>query len=99
MTTSEIIIEAIKSVPRGKVAGYAHIALLAGIPNGARTVARILHSCSGKHDLPWWRIMRSTGEIALPDDSGGREQKQLLQKEGVTFKSDRVVDIAKHRLI
>ncbi len=94
MTTTEAVIEAIRSVPPGRVASYAQIASLAGIPRGARQVAWILHSSSEKHGLPWWRIVRSSGEIALPDESGGMEQKELLLREGVVFRSSRGVDMA-----
>ncbi len=92
MTTTEAIIRAIKAVPAGKVASYARIASEAGIPRGARQVARLLHSSAQKYELPWWRIVRASGEIALPDP-GGQEQKELLLAEGVAFKSARVVDL------
>ncbi|MBW6513510.1 MAG: MGMT family protein [Candidatus Syntrophosphaera sp.] len=93
MNSTAAIIQAVKSVPSGQVSTYARIAAVAGIPNGARQVARILHSCSEKYGLPWWRIVRSSGEIALSDESGGRLQKELLLQEGVWFKSPRVVDL------
>jgi methylated-DNA-protein-cysteine methyltransferase-like protein len=94
VTTTEAVLEAIRSVPKGKVAGYAQIAALAGVPNGARMVARLLHSCSGKHRLPWWRIVRSNGTIALPENGGASEQAALLKKEGVGFRSALKVDPA-----
>lgn len=94
MTTTQAVIEAIRNVPAGKVAGYGQIAALAGIPKGARLVVRILHTCSGKYDLPWWRIVRSGGGIALPESEGGRLQIERLKNEGVRFKSSRVVDPA-----
>lgn len=93
-STAEII-AAIRAIPPGKVASYAQVARLAGLPNGARQVARVLHSCSGKHDLPWWRVLRSSGGIALPDEAGGSEQRALLLAEGVVFRSDRMVDLAR----
>ncbi len=91
MTSSDAIIASIKAIPHGRVASYAQVAVAAGIPNGARLVARILHSCSGKHDLPWWRVIRSSGEIALPEDRGGNQQKELLLREGVRFSGKRTV--------
>jgi len=92
MSVSERIIEVIKSIPKGKVMSYSQIALCAGVPNGARTVARTLHSSSEKHNLPWWRVVRSNGEIALPMESGGALQKELLLKEGVRFASNKIID-------
>ena len=93
MTDTQAIVQAILAVPAGRVASYARIASEAGIPNGARQVARVLHSCSDKYNLPWWRIIRSSGEIALPAASGGSLQKELLLQEGVIFKTPRVVDV------
>ncbi len=96
-SSTALIIAAIRSVPPGQVAAYGQIAALAGIPNGARQVARILHSSSGKRDLPWWRILRSDGSIALPEGAGGGQQRQLLEAEGVGFLANGRVDLARHR--
>lgn len=85
MTTADLIISVIQSIPPGKVASYAQVAELAGLPKGARTVARILHSSSSRYDLPWWRVIRSSGEIALSPEAGGQEQKAVLEAEGVRF--------------
>jgi len=62
------ILDAIRAVPYGKVASYGQIALVAGHPRGAggaRDVVRILASMSEKQNLPWWRIVRKDGSIAL----------------------------------
>ncbi len=91
--SSSLIIELIRSIPAGKVAGYAQIATMAGLPNGARLVARILHSSTQKYDLPWHRVLRSSGEIALAPEAGGREQAERLKAEGVIFLSQRRVDL------
>lgn len=93
MNGTQAIIEAIRAIPSGKVASYARIAAEAGIPRGARQVARVLHSCSERHHLPWWRVLRSSGEIALPPEAGGSLQKELLESEGVTFSSKWTVDL------
>ncbi len=93
MNGTQAIIEAIRAIPAGKVASYARIAAEAGIPRGARQVARVLHSCSESHHLPWWRVLRSSGEIALPPEAGGSLQKELLESEGVTFSSKWTVDL------
>ena len=77
------IITAIRTVPRGKVSCYRDIARNAGLPNGARQVARVLHAMSEKHKLPWFRIIRADGSIALDQSQGGDLQAQLLRAEGV----------------
>ncbi|MBS4174086.1 MGMT family protein [Bacillus sp. FJAT-49736] len=76
---TEAVIRIIRIIPEGRVMTYGQIAALAGSPRGARQVARILHSMSKKHKLPWHRVISSKGEISLKDD----EQKMALQMEGI----------------
>ena len=85
--TAEII-KIISSVPEGKVISYGRAAALAGNPKGARQVARILHSMSGKYNLPWHRVVNSRGRISLPDGGGREEQICLLRQEGVKVSLD-----------
>lgn len=95
MTSS--IVEVIASIPKGKVLGYGQVAALAGYPRGARQVVRILHTLTDKHDLPWHRVLRSNGEIALPMDGWGGVQKELLLSEGVVFVTSTRVNLSLHR--
>ncbi|OGC94743.1 MAG: DNA methyltransferase [candidate division Zixibacteria bacterium RBG_16_53_22] len=85
----------IKRVPKGKVATYGQIAALAGSPLGARQVVRILHSSSRKENLPWHRIINSSGRISLPPGGGYEEQKALLLGEGVLFDKADCIDLAR----
>lgn len=87
------LLSAIKAIPRGKVSSYRDVALAAGIPNGARQTARILHSLSGKFDLPWHRVIRSDGRIALGEGEGRELQIRLLLEEGVEVSPDGQVDM------
>jgi methylated-DNA-protein-cysteine methyltransferase-like protein len=84
------IIALISKIPRGRVATYGQIAALAGTPNAARQVARLLHSSSGKHGLPWHRVINSQGKISLPPGGGCELQLSLLEAEGVLFEAGRV---------
>ncbi|MDR0301481.1 MAG: MGMT family protein [Treponema sp.] len=88
------IIEQIKAVPKGKVCSYRDIAMKAGFPNGARQTVRVLHSMSEKYELPWYRIIRSDGRIAL-EGEGGKLQTKLLRSEGVKVSADGKVDLKK----
>ncbi|UXA48363.1 MGMT family protein [Xanthomonas prunicola] len=84
------ILEVIRAIPVGEVAGYGEVARRAGLPGRARLVAHVL---SGHDDpqLPWHRVLRSDGRIALPDGSAGyREQCQRLRAEGVQVERGRV---------
>jgi methylated-DNA-protein-cysteine methyltransferase-like protein len=81
------VIEQIKAVPKGKVSSYRDIAARAGLPNGARQTVRVLHSMSEKYELPWYRIIRSDGRIALEGEDKAL-QIDLLRREGVKVSDD-----------
>lgn len=84
------ILRAIGQVPRGSVAGYGQIARRAGLPGRARMVARLLAG-NEDPDLPWHRIVRSDGRIALPPGSPDHdEQVRRLRAEGVEVVNGRV---------
>ncbi len=84
------IVAIIHAIPAGQVRGYGEVALLAGLPGRARLVARVL----GQNDdptLPWYRVLRSDGRIAMAEGSAGwREQAQRLRAEGVVVENGRV---------
>ncbi|MBC3766691.1 MGMT family protein [Neptunicella marina] len=78
-------------VPKGKVASYGQIADLAGLPGRARMVGKSLGQVPDGQTLPWYRILRSNGQIAFPAGSESAErQKGLLQEEGVVVLNNRV---------
>jgi methylated-DNA-protein-cysteine methyltransferase related protein len=77
---------AIQKIPKGKVSTYGAIARAAGIPRGARQVARVLHGAFG---LPWQRVLGAGGEIKLRGDHA-IEQRLRLEAEGVRFRGRRV---------
>jgi len=79
---TQCIIEQILSIPKGNVSSYRDIANRAGLPNGARQVVRVLHSMTEKYNLPWHRVIRSDGYIALKGD-GKDLQIALLRAESV----------------
>lgn len=86
----EGILAAVRAIPRGRVAGYGEVARRAGLPGRARLVARIL-SRNDDPTLPWHRVLRSDGRIAMPPGSQGwREQAQRLRAEGVQVVDGRV---------
>lgn len=85
--------EAVRKIPRGKVATYGQIAAAAGCPGAARQVAWALHS---SHGLPWHRVVGAGGKILLRGDLA-QEQRLRLQAEGVTFLG-RQIKMAQHNL-
>lgn len=91
-----LIIECIKAIPPGMVLSYGDVARMAGYPGGglgARQVARILASMSAKYDLPWWRVVKKDGSIALGSGQGAELQAERLRQEGVPFIAPGKVDM------
>jgi methylated-DNA-protein-cysteine methyltransferase related protein len=82
----DVILAAIRKVPRGKVSTYGAIARAAGRPGAARQVVAALRKSFG---LPWHRILGAGGHIKLRGDSA-IEQRLRLESEGVTFRGRRV---------
>lgn len=93
-TFTEKVVDAIKRIPRGKVATYGLVAMMAGNPRGARQVVRTLNTQWKKHDLPWHRVINSKGTISLTGE-GYRIQRQMLEGEGVEFDEKGKVDFNK----
>ncbi len=93
---TESVIEIIKNIPKGKVQTYGGISKLAGHPNGARQVVRILSSMSDKHNLPWHRIINSKGELPQLSSEMFAEQIELLRKEKVKVSVDGRIDLKKY---
>lgn len=87
---AKAILAVIRAIPPGQTRGYGEVARLAGCPRGARLAARVL---AGNTDpgLPWHRVLRSDGRIALPAGSAAfAEQVARLRAEGVAVENGRV---------
>ena len=94
---TEKVLNVIKQIPSGKVMTYGQVAAVAGSPRAARQVTRILHSMSGKYDLPWHRIVNIQGRIAVRDEESQFSQRKLLQDEGVEVDQNDRIDLSRFR--
>lgn len=94
---TERVVKLLKSVPSGTVASYGQIAALAGNPRAARQVARVLHSMSRKHGIPWHRIVNAKGEIVISDGEAAFEQGERLHAEGVPVIGGKRIDLERYR--
>ncbi|MCZ2259118.1 MGMT family protein [Sporosarcina sp. G11-34] len=90
---TERVIQIITGIPPGHVMSYGQVAAAAGSPRGARQVVRVLHSMSENYELPWHRIINAQGEISYT----AKDQRGLLEAEGIVFKDNGKVDFAKYR--
>jgi len=89
--------DTIRDIPKGCVANYGQIAEIAGIPRGARQVGYALRQLPEGHDVPWHRVITSSGKIAFDKDSRPyQEQCKRLMMENVAVISGKV-DMKKYR--
>ena len=84
-----------QAIPAGKVSSYGAIADLAGLPGRARLVGKCLGFVPSDgvdgSPVPWYRVLRSSGEIAFAPGSDEFEtQRACLMDEGVMVKGRRV---------
>jgi methylated-DNA-protein-cysteine methyltransferase-like protein len=80
----EKIYAVVRRIPKGRVATYGQVAMLAG-SSGARQVGYALHASSGA-TVPWHRVINSLGGVSPRARSDGDElQRVLLEREGVVF--------------
>ena len=86
-TTYARIYAVIRRIPRGRVATYGQIAVLAGLPGRARQVGYALYSLRPGADVPWHRVLGAGGVLSLAkiDPDGALTQRMRLEKEGVKF--------------
>ena len=92
------IYEAVKKIPKGKVATYADVAEMAGDRKMARAVGNALHKNPDPSTIPCHRVVNSKGELAGEYAFGGAwKQAQILESEGVEV-VDGKVDLGKFRM-
>ena len=86
----EMILAAVRRIPRGKVCTYGDVAEVAGLPRRARLVGTVLRQTSGR-GLPWYRVINAGGRISFPVGSDAyARQRHELEAEGVVFAGGRV---------
>ncbi|MFT4925420.1 MAG: methylated-DNA-protein-cysteine methyltransferase-like protein [Phenylobacterium sp.] len=83
--------QTVRAIPVGKVASYGQIADLAGLPGRARLVGKSLSHVPEGQQVPWYRVLRSSGQLAFAKGSEQAEvQTGLLQQENVVVLNNRV---------
>ena len=76
-TKDQKIWQVVAAIPPGCVASYGQIADMAKLPEG--------------HTIPWYRVIRSNGQIAFPiGNEAFEKQAQSLREEGVLVVDGRI---------
>lgn len=94
---TERVIEVIKKIPPGKVMTYGQIARCAGNSRAARQVVRILHSMSGKYNLPWHRVINVKGELGIKSAELLAVQVFALEREGIEIVGGNFVNLKQYQ--
>ena len=92
------IYEAVKQIPKGRVATYGKVAEMAGNPRMSRAVGNALHKNPDPDHIPCYRVVNSKGELAGAFSFGGEEvQRKLLEADGIELVNGKV-DLKKYGL-
>lgn len=83
------ILSVVEEIPEGNIATYGQIAKLIGREKNARLVGKVLGMASSYGEYPCHRVVNHAGRLV----PGWREQKLLLEEEGVPFKDENHVDL------
>lgn len=90
-TPTRRIYEAVKKIPKGKVATYGMVAAMAGNPRMSRAVGNALHKNPDPEHIPCHRVVNAKGELADAFVFGGPGiQQSRLEAEGVEVNDGRV---------
>ena len=85
------ILSVVSEIPPGRVASYGQIAALIGREHNARLVGKVLSMAEFYGDYPYHRVVNHAGRTA----PGFLLQRPLLEQEGVLFRPNGCVDMAR----
>ncbi|MGJ3255151.1 MAG: MGMT family protein [Alcanivorax sp.] len=86
----DAVYQIVAAIPPGAVSSYGAVARQAGFPRHARFVGRLMSQLPKDTRLPWHRVLRGDGRIALAGTPAGEVQIQRLLDDNVTVLGDRV---------
>lgn len=88
----EAIFEIVRRIPKGRVTSYGAIAAAIGLRSGGRMIGHALRDASRTRKMPAHRVVNSSGLLTGKHHFKTLTQMQeLLEKEGVAVKNDKVV--------
>jgi methylated-DNA-protein-cysteine methyltransferase-like protein len=93
----ELVHEVARQIPRGRVTSYGAIAACLGTRLSARMVGwAMMQTPAARKPVPAHRVVNSAGLLSGRHHFNPPEKmQQLLEKEGIAVKNDKVVDFKK----
>lgn len=93
-TVFDKIYAVVKRIPKGRVATYGQIALVAGNPRWARVVGYALHCNPDPENIPCYRVVNREGRVSPAFVFGGQNvQIEMLKADGVRLLDETHVDM------
>ena len=93
----DVIYEVVRAVPKGRVTSYGAVAAAIGAKSGARVVGYAMNASFGaKPKVPAHRVVNRNGILSGKHHfSPPEKMQQLLEKEGIKVKDDKVIGFDK----
>ena len=94
----ELVFEVARQIPKGRVTSYGAIAASLGAKSSSRMVGWAMNGCDKvKPKVPAHRVVNRNGMLSGKMHFGTpTKMQELLEKEGIAVKEDRIIDFEKH---
>ena len=96
-TLLDLVHARVRLIPTGQVMSYGQVGDEAGC--SAREAGWAMNQAVDGGDVPWQRVVGASGNLPIGKRSPflAQRQRELLEAEGVAFKENGNVDMAKHQ--
>ena len=91
--TFEKIYTVVSSIPSGLVMTYSQVALYSGVTNPRLVGNALFRLDENYRNIPWQRVVNSRGKISDRSQEQMKNQKNLLESEGVCFDENDRIDL------
>ena len=93
----DLVRERVREIPAGEVMSYGQVGDFVGC--SAREAGWAMNQIADENQAPWQRVVGSDGTLRIAKRSAAwaLRQRTLLEGEGVAFKPNGCVDMARHQ--
>ncbi len=94
----DLVLAIVAKIPKGRLASYGQIAMLAGFPRRPRQVGMVLRGLPEDTRLPWHRVVNNQGYVPSKGRWwGAMVQIERIRDEGIEVSNDGTLDLETHR--
>ena len=94
----DLVLAIVAKIPKGRLASYGQIAMLAGFPRRPRQVGMVLRGLPEDTKLPWHRVVNNQGYVPSKGRWwGAMVQIERIREEGIEVSNDGTLDLEIHR--